>query len=72
MNRLPKKGGKVGKGGITKDKHKSLSMVRPEAFQMGAKKPEPDDRPRPMAPAAKVKGAKERAARLKRLSGKQI
>ncbi len=35
---------------------KTMDLSGPEAFKMKAKKPEPDDRPRPMRPAGKPAG----------------
>lgn len=59
----------------TKGKHptapgvesKTMNLSGPEAFKMKAKKPEPDDRPRPMRPAGKPAGG-ERAKRNARLA----
>lgn len=54
-----------------KDKAKSMSMFGKKPFEMKAKKPEPDDRPRtPVRPASTNKNmGKTQAARGKRLNG---
>lgn len=54
-----------------KDAPKSKSMFGKKPFEMQAKKPEPDDRPRtPVRPASTNKNSgKAKSARVKRLTG---
>lgn len=51
-------------------KPKMMSMMGKEPFEMKAKKPEPDDRPRPARPKSVNKNQKsQHSARTKRLTG---
>lgn len=54
-----------------KSKAQSKSMFGKKPFEMQAKKPEPDDKPRtPVRPASSNKNtAKSKSARVKRLTG---
>lgn len=59
MTKGAKKGG--GKGVEVK----TMDLAGPEAFKLKAKKPEPDDRPRPMGPSGKSITHAKRGERLK-------